>query len=65
MFLAFALLVILPCKSYGYIDPGTGSYFLQMLIAGILGGLFAIKMFWGRIKAFFLRILGKKKNTDE
>ena len=32
-----------------YIDPGTGSFLLQVLFAGVLGGLAAIKIFWARI----------------
>lgn len=32
-----------------YVDPGTGSYVLQVLLAGILAGLFTIKLFWRRV----------------
>lgn len=39
-----------------YLDPGSGSYLLQLLIAGLLGAAFALRMFWGRIKGFFSRI---------
>lgn len=38
-----------------YLDPGSGSYLLQLLIAGLLGGLFAIRASWGKIKNFFRR----------
>ncbi len=48
-------------NALGYLDPGSGSYLLQLLIAGALGTLFAVKMFWGRIKGFFAeRLFGKK-----
>lgn len=54
--------MIFPIKSYAYLDPGTGSYFLQLAIAALLGGLYAIKLFWKKIKAFFKNIFstGKK-----
>jgi len=42
----------------GYIDPGTGSYILQILIAGIVGSLFVIKIFWKRIAIFLAGIVG-------
>lgn len=34
----------------GYVDPGTGSYLLQMLLAGILGAGFAVRSFWTQIR---------------
>ncbi|MBN2226945.1 MAG: hypothetical protein JW763_06240 [candidate division Zixibacteria bacterium] len=36
-----------------YIDPSSGSYFLQILLAGLLGALFTLKIYWRKIKAFF------------
>lgn len=41
-----------------YIDPGSGSYVVQMLIAGILGSLFFFKNAWVKFKNF---ITGKKE----
>jgi hypothetical protein len=38
-----------------YLDPGSGSFILQLLVAGILGGLVALRMYWGKIKARFTR----------
>ncbi len=43
-----------------YIDPGTGSLLLQLLIGGVVAfGLF-FKNFWYKISSFF-----KKKTDDE
>ena len=38
-----------------YLDPGSGSYLIQLVIAGALGALLAIRMSWGRIKGMFRR----------
>ena len=38
-----------------YLDPGSGSFILQLLVAGILGGAVAIRMYWDKIKARFSR----------
>ncbi|MEE9190503.1 MAG: hypothetical protein V3U16_07005 [Candidatus Neomarinimicrobiota bacterium] len=46
----------------GYIDPGTGSYFLQMILAVIFGGLFAIKIYFKKIRAFFKSLISKERN---
>jgi hypothetical protein len=45
-----------------YIDPGSGSYFIQAIIAALLGAAFWIKMSWHRIKAFFT---GEKQEKKE
>lgn len=45
-----------------YIDPGTGGIVLQMLAAGFFGALFAVKLFWRKIKGFFT---GKKDRDEE
>ncbi len=45
-----------------YIDPGSGSYLLQAIIAAVLGAGFWIKMSWHRIKAFFG---GKKADIEK
>ena len=44
-----------------YLDPGSGSFLLQLLLAALLGGAFAIKIYWKKIKALFS---GKKAPTE-
>lgn len=49
---ALASVVLLPVRdAYAYIDPGTGSYVLQMIIAGIVGAAVTVKVFFHRIRA--------------
>ena len=36
-----------------YLDPGSGSYLLQLLIAGLVGSAFMLRTFWSRIKGIF------------
>jgi phosphate/sulfate permease len=48
-----------------YLDPGTGSIIIQLIIAGIVGGGFALKLFWYNSKKFFLSLLGKKSDDAE
>jgi hypothetical protein len=38
-----------------YLDPGAGSVILQAVIAVVVGGLAAVKLFWGRISTFLGR----------
>ncbi len=44
-----------------YLDPGSGSFLIQLLIAALLGGAFVIRSHWGKILDFFRRLL--KKDT--
>lgn len=34
-----------------YIDPGSGSFALQVVIGGFLGALVAVKMYWKKLVA--------------
>lgn len=44
-----------PGSAYAYLDPGTGSYIFQLILAGIVGFLFILRLYWKRIKGFFTR----------
>ena len=42
-------------KPLMYLDPGSGSFIIQMLLAGLLGIAVAIRIYWKKIVAFFRR----------
>ena len=42
-----------PTDAYAYLDPGTGSMLLQLIIAGVLGLTFTVKLYWRRMTGFF------------
>lgn len=48
-----------------YVDPGSGSYLVQVIIAAVLGALFYFKNLWWQIKAFFTRSKKEKPPTNE
>ena len=66
-FLSFRLLLIILLSllfiqdAHAYIDPGIGSYVFQILIVAVLGGAFAIKMFWAKIINFIKKLFVNKK----
>lgn len=63
---SFASVVLLSGEAHAYIDPGTGSMFLQALIAGIAACSVSVGMFWKRIRAYFQRSAVKKtENSDD
>ena len=38
-----------------YLDPGSGSFLLQLVVAGLLGAALAVRMSWNRIRGIFRR----------
>ena len=58
MLLVMALFFF-PAQAHAYLDPGTGSYFIQIALATLVGALFAVRLFWGRIKAFFQKLFSR------
>ncbi len=61
LFLIVTLQFTLSKNAFAYLDPGTGSYVFQILIATIIGGLFTIKMYWQKVKNFFGNLFSKKQ----
>ncbi len=49
-------------KPNEYLDPGSGSLIVQIVLAAVMGAGVAIGVFWRNIKAFFT---GKKANQEE
>ncbi|MFA6253382.1 MAG: hypothetical protein WCV69_03675 [Patescibacteria group bacterium] len=49
-------------SAQAYLDPGSGSLLFQIIVGGVLSGLFAIKLYYRKIKLFFKN---KKSNKQE
>lgn len=62
--LAFAALFAMTTWAAAYLDPGTGSLALQMLIAGALTAAASIKIFWARLKDIVRRVIGGHTPTE-
>ena len=50
-----------PHYAYSYIDPGTGSYIFQIVIAAFVAVSFMVKIYWLKIKGFVGRLFSKKE----
>jgi hypothetical protein len=46
-------------KGVYYLDPGSGSFLIQLLIAALLGGAFVIRSYWKKIQGFFRGLFNK------
>jgi hypothetical protein len=49
--------------AWAYLDPGTGSMMLQLLLGGIAGAMVMGKLYWHRLRGFLTsRFSGKPRN---
>ena len=48
-----ALALLWPDDAQAYLDPGTGSMLLQLLLGGVAGVLVIGKLYWQRVKDVF------------
>jgi uncharacterized membrane protein len=64
-FLVFTGCLVVSTPSYAYLDPGTGSYMLQLLIGVLIGAAFAIKFYWKKIWSFLTNRRSKRQKNEE
>ena len=57
------VLVLYVPAAHAYLDPGTGSVILQVLLGGLAGLAVAIKLFWHRLVMFF--VPSRRRAVDE
>ena len=60
LFVLVFVFLILDENAYAYLDLGTGSYILQLLIGALFGTMFTIKIFWRSFKNFFGQLFSRK-----
>lgn len=64
LFLLSAL-VLSEKSAFAYIDAGTGSYIIQMLVAGFFGVIATVVGFWNTIRAKIRSIFGKQETSED
>ncbi len=47
---------------FAYLDPGTGSLIIQMIIASVVGVFFVLKNFWKKVMFMFKGFLHIRKS---
>lgn len=61
IYFLFVFIVASQIPAQAYLDPGTGSLVLQILIATFAGVVYWCKVQWNNIKGFFINLCQKKK----
>lgn len=62
LFFITLLICMINTSAYAYIDPGLGSILIQATIGVIAAVSLTIKIYWQKIKDFFIK--RKKKDFD-
>ena len=50
--------------AHAYLDPGTGTMIVQIILGGIAGLAVAGKLFWSQITGFFAKLFGRGANDQ-
>lgn len=45
-----------------YVDPGTGSYVFQLVLAGSMAAVFALKTYWRKLRDLLRKALGFRED---
>ena len=51
--------------AFAYIDPGSGSIIIQMIIGALVGVGIAVKVFWFKIKLSLSSVFNKNDSNDK
>lgn len=62
--LMVALAFTTACRADAYLDMGSGSMFIQMLVAGSLGALFTMKSYWNGLREKLAGRKAEKSSTN-
>jgi len=65
LILTIVLQIFFLKNAFAYLDPGTGSYVFQVLVATAIGGLYVVKMYWQKIKNFFSHHFFRKQGNGK
>ena len=57
--------ILYPNSAHAYLDPGTGSFVIQIIIGFFVGGLYFLKTYWHKIIVFFKNVFHKKDKSKK
>jgi hypothetical protein len=52
-------------SAHAYLDPGSGSMLLQLLLGGVAGLAVVLKLYWAQFKDRIHKVFGSKRNQNE
>jgi hypothetical protein len=52
-------------RDTAYLDPGSGSYFIQLVLASLMGALFILGIYRRKVTDFFRNLFSKRKPDED
>lgn len=59
----FILTSMFISDAHAYIDPGSGSILLQLILGGIAGVGVVVKLYWDRVKTRYQSLFGQEEKA--
>ena len=59
---AFVIYLMLLTNSFAYLDPGTGSFIIQAIVATLAACLATLSFYWNKFKNYILGLISKLKS---
>jgi hypothetical protein len=63
--LSALLLLTVPLPAHAYLDPGTGSTIIQVVIAGLATGGYLLKTYWRQVKHGVSQLINRTQQTTD
>jgi hypothetical protein len=60
-YIVIVMIFLLSRSAYAYLDMGTGSYIIQLILAGVFTSLYFIKLYWFKLVSFFSKKFKRNK----
>jgi hypothetical protein len=59
----FVLFMVCEGVAHAYLDPGSGSMLIQLVVAAVAGALLSVRLFWQRLKLGVMSIFSREDAT--
>ena len=60
-YIVIIMIVLASGKAHAYLDMGTGSYIIQLILAGVFTSIYFFKLYWFKLVSFFSKIFKRNK----
>jgi hypothetical protein len=52
-------------ENHAYLDPGSGSFILQLILAAILGALIVLRSYWTKIRDVVRNVFARQQEEED